>query len=65
MSIEREASERENVRVCSSSGQMQFVALDAMDKNPVWLDVRPPVAFPRTFQRMVVACLGQRLLIDE
>ena len=39
-------SKIENIRVRPSPGQVQVASFNPVNQNPVWLNMRPPVAFP-------------------
>ena len=51
--------------VGSGPDQMQLVSLDAVNQQPIGLDMKLPVTFPDPPQRMIAIACGQRVLPDQ
>ena len=49
----------------TSADQVQYVTLDAVDHDPIWLDVRLPVSLPNAPKRMIAMPCSQRLPCDQ
>ena len=55
----------EKIGVGSGPDQMQLVSLDAVNQQPIGLDMKLPVTFPDPPQRMIAIACGQRVLPDQ
>jgi hypothetical protein len=58
-------SESEQIRVCAGSGQVQISTFNPVGQNPIRLNVRSAMAFPRTFERVILVYLRQRLFLNK
>lgn len=59
------ASFPEEIRVGAGAHQMQLVTLDAVDHEPIGLDVRLSMSLPDAPKRMIAMPCSQRLLCDQ
>ena len=54
----------EEIGVGSGTDQAQFVSLDAVNQEPIRLDVSLPVTLPDAPQWMIEIACGQKVLLD-
>ena len=54
----------EEIGVGSGTDQAQFVSLDAVNQEPIRLDVSLPVTLPDAPQWMIELACGQKVLLD-
>ena len=49
----------------AGTGKLQLVALDAVEQQPIWLDMKVTKASPVAPQRMIIVAGRKRLLLDQ
>ena len=53
------------IRVCSSTDEVQIVTIDLVDQQPVRFDVAVSEVLPLSAERMVLIPMGQRIPLDQ